>query len=304
MLHASLAIVAIAIAGLAPARAQDAPVVFSGSSAWAMDYADDSCRLTRDFSAGGETITLALERYQPGDSLYVTFASGAIERAPRQLFARLQFAPGAVRFESQFMGYELEDGRNYFAIGPVRLQAASVAADDSAQLQQAMNQRYAPADEVAAARRINSLTVINGFNKDFVLDLGSMAPPITAMQACIDQLLGEWGLDVARHRTMTRPAVPAEDPQSWVTEADYPREARNRRSTGMSSVRLMLDATGKPTSCHVRERSRADTFNQAACRILMEKGRVEPALDAAGQPMPSYYVVDFQFQLNVTVRGA
>ena len=36
----------------------------------------------------------------------------------------------------------------------------------------------------------------------------------------------------------------------------------------------------------------------------MEKGKFEPALDAAGQPMASYYVVNFQFQLVVGVRGS
>jgi len=296
-----LAIVAATTMGATPPQAQDVPRVFSGASAWAIDYADDSCRLTRDFASGGEIITLALERYQPGDTVYVALVSDAISRAHRQVTARLRFKPEAVGFESSFMGYELEDGRNYYSIGPVRLEVAATTSD---RLEQVLSQPYRPADEIAAARKLGALTVTEGFDTDFALELGPMAPPVEALQACVDDLLTQWGVDVERHRSMTRAATPAEDPQTWVAEADYPAEERHRRNAGSSSVRLMLDAAGRPTSCHARQRSRTEGFNETACRILMERGRFVPALDAAGEPMASYYVVDFQFQLNVIVRGA
>lgn len=269
-----------------------------------MDYADDSCRLIRSFADGEDVVTLALEQLHPGGPLHVTLVSDALARFKRQYTARFKFAPDAVQFESRYWHTELEDGRTYYSIGPVSIRAAALAAGNAEQLQQLMTQPYRRSDEIEAARKVKSLTVTEGFNRDFELDLGPMVPPMEAMQACMDELLTHWGVDVERHRSMSRPVLPAENPQTWVTEADYPAAERRGRSAGANSVRLMLDAAGKPTSCHLQRRAGAEGFNEAACRILMEKGKFEPALDAAGQPMASYYVVNFQFQLVVGVRGS
>ncbi|KRA81389.1 TonB family protein [Altererythrobacter sp. Root672] len=268
-----------------------------------MNYAEDSCQLTRDFAYGDEIITLSLERFQPSDTVEMALASSELRRAPREFTTKFQFAPGAVQFEArQFQG-ELEDGRDYFGIGPVRLGIAAVSFGDADEFQQAATTLYRRADELEAARKLEGLMVTEGFTKDFTLDLGPMVPPIQAMQACMDELLTHWGVDVERHRTLTRPAVPAEDPQTWVTPADFPVDERQRRRGGFNTVRLLLDAAGKPTSCQV-QRAGADSFNSAACRILMEKGKFEPALDAAGQPMPSYFVANFRFQLFTAPAGS
>jgi TonB family protein len=300
--HLMTAALATAAIVSSPAQAKE-PRVFSAASAWAMNYADDSCQLTRDFAYGDEIITLALERFQPGDTVELALASDELTRAPGEFTTKFRFAQDAVQFEArQFQG-ELEDGRDYFGMGPIRLGIAAARFGESDAVQQAATRLYRPADELEAARKLTSLTVTEGFTKDFTLELGPMAPPIEAMQACMDELLTHWGVDVERHRTLSRPAVPAEDPQTWVSAADFPVDQRQRRRGGFNTVRLLLDEAGKPTGCQV-QRAGADSFNSAACRVLMEKGRFEPALDAAGQPMPSYYVVNFRFQLFAVPAGS
>lgn len=284
-----------AVIGVVPAQAKE-PGVFLAASAWAMNYADDSCQLSRDFAHEGEIITLALERFQPGDTVELALASDELTRAPGEFTTKFRFAPDAVRFEAQPFQGELGDGRDYFGIGPVRLGIAAARFGDVEQVRQAATRPYRPTDELEAARKLMSLTVTEGFTKDFTLDLGPMTPPVRAMQACMDELLSQWGVDVERHRTLSRPATPLEDPQTWVSAADFPDDQRQRRRGGFTSVRLLLDEAGKPTDCHV-QRAGANSFNGAACRILMEKGRFQPALDAAGQPLPSYFVMNFRFQL-------
>lgn len=300
--HWPLAALVGAVIGLGPAQAKE-PRIFSAASAWAMNYADDSCQLSRDFAHEGEIITLALERFQPGDTVELALASDELTRAPGEFTTKFQFAPDAVRFEAQQFQGELEDGRGYFGIGPVRLGIAAAPFGDVEQVQHAATRLYRPADELEAARKLTSLTVTEGFTKEFTLDLGPMAPPIQAMQTCMDELLGHWGVDVERHRTLTRPAAPIEDPQSWVSATDFPVDQRQKRRSGFNTVRLMLDEVGTPTSCHI-QRAGADGFNSAACRILMEKGRFQPALDAAGQPIPSYFVVNFRFQFSGPPAGS
>ena len=287
----------------APAYAADAPRTYTPASVWAMNYAEDSCQLTRDFARGDDLITVAFERFKPGDTVELAIVSDDLRRAAKEYTTKFRFRPDAVQFESaQFRG-ELDDGRDYYGLGPVRIGIAAAPFADGAQVQQAAAALYRPAEELEAARKLTLLEVTEGFTKDFTIDLGPMAPPIQAMQACIDELLGHWGVDVERHRTLTRPAIPREDPQTWVTKADFPVDMRQRRRSGFNSVRLLLDETGRPTSCHV-QRAGADSFNSAACRILMERGRFEPALDAAGQPMPSYWVTNFRFQLFTAPAGS
>lgn len=61
---------------------------------------------------------------------------------------------------------------------------------------------------------------------------------------------------------------------------------------GKSSLirfRLMVDATGKPSSCHVQEATLTAAYMELTCRVLMQRARFVPALDAKGQPVVSYY---------------
>jgi TonB family protein len=303
----NLAVVTAFTALFAPAGApaQPAPREFSGSSAWAMEYAEDSCRLVRDFTNGDDVITLALERFEPGDALETVMVSRTLTRNAAQPTAAVTLVPGAVQFQSQFVHIPMEDGRTYFGFGPLRLGAAIVprGAGDVAAVQAALVEPYRRGAEIAAARQITTFAVTGGFAEDFMLDLGPMAAPIQAMQACVDDLLVKWGVDADRHRTASRLATAAQDPQTWVTEKDYPVRDRMRHRQGWTSVRVMLDAAGKPTSCHVRARAEAQAFDRTACRVLLEKGQFIPALDASGTPMPSYYVANFTFRLNFPTRS-
>src|SRR5687768_15114754 len=216
MRFALFALLGPALLTAAPGSAADAPRKFVPASVWAMNYAEDSCQLTRDFAYGDDLITLALERFKPGDTVEIAIVSDDLRRAATEFTTKFRFRTDGVQFETaQFRG-KLDDGRDYFGMGPVPLGIAAAPFGDAGQVQQAATALYRPADEIEAARKLTSLTVTEGFTKDFTLDLGPMAPPIRAMQVCMDELLGHWGVDVDRHRTLTRPAVPIEDPQGWV----------------------------------------------------------------------------------------
>ena len=59
----------------APAIA-DAPdaTVFEPTEPWALDYADDSCKLTRMFAAGPDKLVLHFRQYAPGEAVEVAVA--------------------------------------------------------------------------------------------------------------------------------------------------------------------------------------------------------------------------------------
>ena len=61
-------------------------------------------------------------------------------------------------------------------------------------------------------------------------------------------------------------------------------------------VRLIVGTDGRPTSCNVQLDSQHPEFRQTACDILMRYARFDPALDANGRPVTSYYTTSIIYQ--------
>lgn len=82
---------------------------------------------------------------------------------------------------------------------------------------------------------------------------------------------------------------PLTSPGSWVTDNDYPIVAMRAGQSGTVGFRLLLDATGKPTSCIVTRSSGATVLDDATCTLLMDRARFSPALDARMKPTVGAY---------------
>jgi hypothetical protein len=59
--------------------------------------------------------------------------------------------------------------------------------------------------------------------------------------------------------------------------------------SGITPFRLMVDATGEPTACIIQVPGNAP-FDKMTCDVLMRRAHFDPALDANGRPVPSYYL--------------
>jgi hypothetical protein len=70
-------------------------------------------------------------------------------------------------------------------------------------------------------------------------------------------------------------------PGDWVTENDFPPEAYRQDKSGLTVARLLVDTTGRPQSCSLISKGRAD-FDARACPALMAHGKFEPAADDDG----------------------
>ncbi len=281
---------------IAPAaQARDMPKSFAPASAWAMDYADDSCRLLRTFASGADQIIISLERFGPGTGLVVSLTSNALEPRPRAESAFLAYGDDETS-EMSLLYSKQPDGQIYALFGSFPVLRDSESERLSTEERRLRSgDPLSPDDEIAAAGQVRSLTIRRAFTTDVVIQLGAMAGPIKAMQACTDELLEHWGVDAARHRTLSRRAFPAENPQEWLDFDSFPADELRRARGGINYVRVMVDADGKPTDCHVQRGSESDSFNAAACRILLENGNFMPALDASGAPLASYYTTTFVF---------
>lgn len=277
-------------ASAAPVAAQDAqPHRFAPSSPWAMEYADNGCKLIRNFSDGTEEITLALERTEPGYNLAVGVTGNPLKTFRNAKQAALAFGPGGGDQERPLVSRKLADGRPFYLINPVSFvpmpDLSKMKPEDA---MKAMGTPPSPELELAAAQNVTAVALTKGFSQPVELQVGSMAAPMKAMQGCMDDLLTEWGIDAAAHHKLSRLASPLNMDKLPKPFQPPKRQWREGRE-GFVHFRLKVDAEGKPTDCAIVSPSSAQ-LDSAACAALLKEWRFSPAMDAAGKPIASYHM--------------
>ena len=66
---------------MAPLWAQESATVYRPAGSWTADFGDDYCRLSRNFSSGGEQLALAFERIRPKLRLSIASKGGTRPKA-------------------------------------------------------------------------------------------------------------------------------------------------------------------------------------------------------------------------------
>ena len=64
----------ISITTSSHAQSAKGPLQLKQTSAWNVDYADDRCRLMRQFGVGDEKVFAIFDRYGPGERFRMTIA--------------------------------------------------------------------------------------------------------------------------------------------------------------------------------------------------------------------------------------
>lgn len=286
---ASMALALGVFAG--PAEAQKTKV-FAPSSAWALDYGPDYCRLMRDFKSGSETIGLFVERTQPGPMarLIVIGDSVKLYRGAQQVGYRMH-PSGAPRM-AQMLRYQTSDGQQYLNLGlttfadmPVSLPGAPPP----------MVPPYTRAGEVAVAATIKGIALDRGLTIPVLIETGELGEAVGALHGCVDDLLASWGLDAELHKSLSRPAMPARPTAGWIAGDAIPFTEFSKLSGGNNELRVMIDRAGKATSCHVQWPTITEAINKKICSSVMKNSEFVPALDKNGNPIDSYWITSIFF---------
>ena len=276
------------------------PVRLQPSSQWAVDYAENSCRLVRIFGEGKNQIILNFESEAPGmvdmfvmgnpaasidSEVYGRFLpvqgkpmkgeAARSERGPVVLWHRVTMLPDdfADRFEK-------EDGEAGVRPPPIDLKRR---------------------DEVTAAHRAfaaqaNELEVDVRRSRPLILETGSMGEAIKAFDKCSRDSLKDWGVDPdVEEKIVRRPWSP--DVRSWFGPSDYPPGMARTGAESDVKVRLLVDATGKVTKCTSLSHFKEKEFNDVVCDKFMKRAHFEPAELADGTKVPSYYVNHVIFRM-------
>lgn len=296
MMRKFLAIVCSAAAVVAQTAQGAETKTLKPSSPWNVDYSEDSCALKRLFGEGDDTVLLELRQLAPGDDFSVTVASkgsGFQKRPPKVRFIpepepRTIEVPLFLKTDTGLSGISWPD--TLFQV------------DEGKEERDAKARGYAPlpprpdAEYKLREGAVTGLEVASSFEPAIFLATGAMHQPMQAMRKCLDALLVHWGIDAAAHRTLSRSAWPiGQARKSRQNKSIYPLTKLSLFESGSIRVRMMVGADGKPTGCHIRMPSQEAASEQAACYRAMKIAHFEPALDAAGKPIASYFVTQAMY---------
>lgn len=268
------------------------------SSPWNIHYADDSCRMVRSFGEGDDQVILIADRFEPDDALEISFIGKRFPTGPYGGRAQLRFGPREAEQERGFYTMTMDDSTPAIMLrGDVRL-APPGKAEMAAYERASGMKRYgfewskvAPEQEAAAT----FIEVRNAAHAPFLLETGSLGAPMKALRQCADDLPTLWGIDVAKHAGLSRKPIPKTSPRGWI---GYPPKMAEQGRSAVVHYRLDVDATGAPTDCHIQQSTRPEEFDRAVCRGIMRWATFEPALDAEGNPVASYYVSAVYFRIS------
>jgi hypothetical protein len=281
------------------------PIRLQPSTAWNVDYAENSCRLSRAFGDAKEAIILSLESEAPGqadmfvlgkslksDSDKVPGKFLPVQGKPMEghiaqsaygtavLWSRVRFLPDDV-----IEKYEKGDKETAYRPGvrPPPIDLAEKAETEARHLD--------------FAAKVTELEVDARSGHPLILETGSLGAPIKAFDKCSRDSLRDWGVDPdVEDKIVRRPWSP--NMSDWFTANDYPPAMTVRGQQSDVKVRLLLDATGRVTKCTSLSHFKEKSFDQVVCDKFMKRARFEPAELADGTKVPSYYVNHVIFRMS------
>lgn len=255
------------------------PVALDPSSKWVLDYADEQCRLGRAYGTGNDQTIMQIQRFSPRGGADITISGKAVPvpKPPRRNTATVRVRPGGFATEVPAEVFESKSGQRL-----VRLRVPVEGGFGAA---------------FAVPERANELEVRIGGRYARTFKLGKMTDALKGLDKCLDDLVGEWGLDAAAVRTQRCAPIPIGNVGGWVKSGDYPAEMLSTWNIGEVAFRLIIDSEGKPESCTVQQMIGNDAFKKAACENLLKRARFEPAIDAEGKPMRDAWLSRVRFSI-------
>jgi Gram-negative bacterial TonB protein C-terminal len=291
------ALVIISTANPVSGQSIKKPLVLKPASAWYVDYAEDRCRLAREFGAGDEKVYFFVDRYGPTEYFRLTLAGKSVKTSVEKSDATLQFGP--TEAEQKIMVWNGTVGKIPALVFAQSIRVAPPTPAEFAARTKSNKDEwtgYAPIDE-ARQQEIKYLTVGKPLRRPVTLETGSMRAPFVALNTCIDNLMATWGIDIEKHKTLTRQVQPLQSPDKWIVSSDYPPDMLSLGQPALVEFRLSVGADGVPTACHIQSTTRPKEFDNAVCKSVMRRARFDPALDATGKPLASFYRDTVRFQI-------
>ncbi|MDQ3477647.1 MAG: energy transducer TonB, partial [Pseudomonadota bacterium] len=291
----------IAVAAVAPLLIGAAePVRLVPVSRWVLNYAEESCRLSRTFGTAADPTVLLFESVSPGSMSML--AIGQPLKATMGAKVTARFLPGG-RDEEGESARSVDDKKPAVLWSNVSMMSAALAAQLKAKWEAEKRlakkgQRPPPINlgergavklqQQAFATAVAGLEIEARRNRPVILETASLGRAMAMLEQCTKDQLRYWGVDPAIEEKIAR-RVWAPALHHWFKAGDYPRGSINAGEQSVVSFRLLVDAAGRPSKCTTLSHVDAPAFQKVVCDTLMKRARFEPAELADGTKVPSYY---------------
>lgn len=259
------------------ARAPETEVL-KRSEKWLVDYNRDACHLVAQFGSGDTMVAARFTRYEPGTRFDLSLYGNRLRSLDNRVGAKIDFGMGKPVTAQGMTGNAGKLDAVFFS--SMRLDGWERKSEDEAWPD------ILPAQESA----VTGMTVDIRGKRRFRLDFGSLGKPLAQLRDCTTNLVRHWGYDPDVQATLSRPVRPAESPQKWVRDSDYPGKASMLGHNGIVQFRLDVDPQGRVAGCYILARTSPDDFADVTCSAITRRAKLLPALDAQGKPVRSYFV--------------
>lgn len=284
-----VALAAVSALIAAPVRAE--PMVLQPASPWNIDYGADRCRLARMFSDGTDQHLLYFEQFWPASGAGLTVAGKAFKRFEDGADTLVQFADGRAPLETKPFKGDVD------GIGDALIYSAIDLGYEQAGDDLPSAGRGLPGLDTAYAEGAEYLS-FQQRSREVRFATGSLGKPFEALNQCTSGLITEWGLDAEQHKTaLSRPRWINQDKIVRKIMERYPLSARGIGEQGIMRLRVNVSEAGSVENCVVIKATTTKKLESPACEVMTE-AQFEPALDAAGKPMKSYFVTSITYKMN------
>lgn len=295
-LAAQTGLVLAAMASPVPGLAQDGqPIVLEPRSSWHASYENGLCRLARTFGAEGNSHTLIFEQSTPGALFNLTMTGPALSPMAESAEVDVGFGSADLGGAHAIVTENNSDFGHILFIKDVGLEA-----DNNPEVEREEDfgrTAQGTSIDLAKAKAASEVAIRQG-HTSLTFKTGPLVSPLGVLNDCTAHILSLWGLDPERHKSAQRGVSLLQPRQvsQWVVEK-YPQRALQEGRQGVVGLTVIVDETGQPTQCKITDDSGHADLNDVACQGMM-RARFGPALDAVGEPMPSYYVTRIAYRLG------
>lgn len=272
--------VALAIGILATGAAASPAKTLAPITPWNVEWSTTACKLSRTFGNENDPSTLVFERFGSTVEFGLVAVDSGLRNFRKGMKIDVRFGDGSGFTVVNAVPTPTQDGKSALHVPAVSL------AGTSSRKGRALTYPGTSPGEVDRIASVG-MTVAG---EEIIFKTGSLTKPLGALRQCTDDLVKSWGLDPEQQARRTRLPQPDNNPADWVTYADYPAALKKPGGEAIIWFRLMLDAQGRPTSCRVTQAIGEGALGDLTCALLMRRSMFEPALDATGQAIPTYYV--------------
>ena len=274
----------------------EAPV-FLPSSPWHLDVANEKCRLARRFGEGASEHMLFMELDKPTAAVDFAVAGPALGDTRWKKPVGFRFGTLDAVYEEHYSKGTL--GKFDPAILTISTSLAAPGEEEEDHEEESWIENVGGLSGIPAERYAGNedLHVVQGDKTLAALRLDSLVPALTALNQCAESFVEHWGLDLAQHRTM-------QQGPRWTNSkavirrfiSEYPSEALRSGEQGSVRFVVIVDETGAPVECRQSDATEMEKLDSPACKGMM-RATFEPALDAEGKPMRSYYATKVRYVL-------